>query len=142
MGIDNLNIDKLLRPYRHGGTKAYKVKRTIGTISNKLVFDYKFSPEIVGAAMYRVFGEMAFKELKFKGDGSWGSEGRELFSCIKAQCVDIAKGQSQRAVMDHIKEMVACTVPDCPMRTKVLTKRTKLERFKLFMFKPRGWWRL
>jgi len=140
MGIkpDPLNFAKLIKPYREGGTEQGKVVRTLETISAKLLVAYKFKPEVVGGAIFKVFYEMAYNGLEFKGDGTYGSKGAELFSCIKAQCVDITMRESAETIVKEIMELTACVVKDCPVRTKELVQLTKRERFNRWMGKPRG----
>ena len=136
------NIDKLLEPYKKGGTETSPVKRSLSTIASKLIVGNNLPPEIVGAAIFKVFQKMAHEGLEFKGDGTYGSKGRELFSCIRAQAIDMVEKKSVDDVVRQIQNMTACVVKDCPMRTTVLKKKSKWERIKLFLLKPRGFWRL
>ena len=71
------NIDKLLKPYEEGGTEGSPVKRTLSTIASKLIVGNNIPPEIVGAAIFKVFQQMAHNGLEFRGDGTYGSKGRD-----------------------------------------------------------------
>ena len=136
MGVKRFNIDELLKPYKKGGTKNSPVTRTLGTITSKLMIGYNIPPDVVGVAIYRVFYQMAYKGLEFKGDGAYGSEGAELFSCIKAQCIDIAEKNSVDRVIRQITTTLSCT-RECRYRTQKLEKQSKWTRFKNFWNEPR-----
>jgi hypothetical protein len=138
----DFEIEKMLKPYVEGGTESSPVKRSLKTIASILIYKNGFSPDIVGAAIFKVFDRMINKGLAFQGDGSYGSKGRELFSCIKAQCVDIAEKQSADAVRASISEIAACTRTNCPQRTKEMKIVTRWDRIVLFLNRPRGFWRL
>lgn len=139
MGLNS--FDKLIEPYKAGGTEKGPVDVTIGNICAKLMVNYRIPPEIVGAALYKVMDNLANKGLVFKGNGKWGSKGAELFSCIKAQCMDMTEKQSAQKTIDAIMGATSC-MRDCPIRSKELIKKIRWQRFKLFMAKPRGpfWW--
>ena len=140
MGVKECNIDRLIRPYREAGAENSKVERTLETISTGLLFKHKIPAHIAGAAIYKVFYKMAFEDLKFEGDGTYGSKGRELFSCIKAQAVDMVQNESAEAVIYEISMMSACTEKDCLRRTEVFPSPKKWSRFKRWMLRSRGWW--
>ena len=137
-----LNFNKLLEPYREGGTKESPVIRTLETITSKLITAHKFPPDIVGAALLKVFYEMANNGLIFKGNGSYGSKGAELFSCIKAQCIDTTARKATQEVRNQITEKLICCRADCRKRTNTFKALSKWNRFMKFMLKPRGLWRL
>ncbi len=144
MGVkrDDLNIEELLKPYKQGGTEQNPVERTLGTISSKLIVSNRLPADIVGAAIFKVFNKMAFDGLSFKGNGKYGSEGRELFSCIKAQAVQMVQDQHHDEVLSIVYKAVACANKNCPKRTKNLIQQTRWQRFVTFMLKPRGVWRV
>ena len=137
MGI---NFDDLIKPYSKGGTERNPATRTLGTIASKLIISYRLPVEIVGAAVFKVFYKMAYEGLEFKGNGKYGSKGKELFSCIKAQAVSMVENKAHDDVINSIAMMTACVKKDCPQRTKQLVKMTRWQRVKRFMLKPRGWW--
>ena len=139
---DQFNIDALLEPYTQGGIPSSPVKLTLTLIASKLIISYKLPADVVGAAIYKVFEKMAYHGLEFKGDGTYGSKGAELFSCMKAQAIDMVKTESTKEVIDAIKDMTMCTVENCPMRSRLLKKKTRLNRLTYFLLKPRGLWRL
>jgi len=143
MGIElNLNVQRLLEPYQEGGTKDKPVVRTLDTITSALVGKYKFPPHIVAMETWRIFYMMANEGLVFNGDGSYGSKGRELFSCIKAQCSNSVKKKNIESVKQAIENVMICTNIDCKQRTTKLYALTKKQRFIKFLLKPRGLWRL
>ena len=135
------DVEKLLKPYQEGGTEQSPVKRSLKTIATSLMYKNKIPVEVVGAAIFKVFDRMANNNLEFKGDGSYGSRGRELFSCIKAQCLDILEQQSVNNVKKTIMEMTSCT-RHCEKRTRELRKLIRCDKVVLFLNKPRGYWKL
>ena len=144
MGIkrEDLNFEKLLKPYKEGGTEQSPVERTIGTIASKLIVANRLSPEIVGAAILKVFTKMAHEGLEFKGNGKYGSKGKELYSCIKAQAVHMVQERHHEDVLAVVSKSVACVHRKCPKRSKKLVKQTRWHRFVSFMLRPRGVWRV
>jgi len=132
------DFDKLLKPYVDGGTENAPVQRTLGTIVSKLMLSYKHPPDIVGAAIYKVFSKMANEGLEFKGDGTYGSKGAELFSCINAQCVDITKNKLVEVTLNKIRESCACTRMDCTEREVSIKKINRWKKIVWFCRKPRG----
>ena len=97
------NFEKLLEPYREGGTENAPVKRTMGTILDWLVFKKKFPPKIVGAALLLTFIELKNGRV-FKGDGSYGSAGNELVRSILMLCGELGKGDLKNAFYKTIAE--------------------------------------
>jgi hypothetical protein len=117
MGVEKLDFDALLAPYRAGGTESEPVQRTIGTIASKLIFSNRMEPEVVGAAILKVFTQM-LQGLEFKGNGTYGSKGRELYSCIKAQAVDLSQRKAEKDCMATIADELACCDMKCRKRIK------------------------
>lgn len=140
MGVNEFNIDHLIRPYREAGIESSKVERTLETISTGLMIKHKIPAHIAGAAIYKVFYKMAFEELKFEGDGTFGSKGRELFSCILAQAVDMVQKESAQAVIYEIFMTASCVEKDCPRRTRAFPSPSKWSKFKRWMVRSRGMW--
>jgi len=127
------NFDKLLEPYKEGGTEQSPITRTIGTITSKLMISYRIPPDIVGSAIYKVFYKIAHDGLEFKGNGKYGSKGAELFSCIKAQCIDMTQGKCSKVVIEKVLELGFCTEKDCRFRTQVIEKQDFKYQFKRFL---------
>lgn len=144
MGImEQFNIDGLLKPYKEGGIESSPIERSISTIASKLIISNRIPSEVVGAAIFKVFHNMAYEGLEFKGDGSYGSKGRELFSCIKAQAIDMIKKESADRVVNDIMNMTACVKSNCSQRGRTLEKMSLWHRLKLWIMQPRGpLWRL
>jgi len=142
MGIKrrDLNIGELLKPYEEGGTESSPVSRTIGTMASKLIVSNRIPTEIAGAAIFKVFYKMANDGLEFKGNEKYGSKGKELFSCIKAQAVQMVNEKHQDAVLIKAYERVGCVRHKCPKRTDKMLKSTRWQRIKAFMMRPRGFW--
>ena len=80
-----MNFDKLIEPYTDGGTEEIPVERTMGTIIDYLVNKKGYPLDTVGAAIFTVFFQMD-AGITFKGDGSYGSEGRQLVTAIRMVC--------------------------------------------------------
>ena len=136
LSFDKLSFDKLIEPYKDGGTEKGPVDVTIGNICSKLMVQYRIPADIVGVALYKVMYEIANNDLVFEGNGKYGSKGAELFSCIKAQCVDMVEKQSSQSALDVILSRVTC-FRECRHRLKTLPLRTKWQRFKDFFNEPK-----
>jgi len=80
-----MDFDKLLEPYRDGGTENKPVERTIGTIIDYLINKKGYPLDTVGAAIFTIFFRLD-AGLVYKGDGSYGSKGRELVTSIRMLC--------------------------------------------------------
>jgi len=141
MGVD-FDIDKLLEPYKEGGTSKSPVERSMSTIVNALVNRDGFPPMVVGSAILNVFNKMVVKGLEFKGDGSYGSKGAELFSCIKAQCRNMKEVETLNMVRAEISNLASCMRIDCPKRTMKMVPLSRKEKIITFFLKARGAWRL
>ena len=104
MVIKNFDIDNLIKSegYEEGGTENQPIQRSIKTIATKLIIANKLPPDVVGAAIFKVFSHIAFNNLKFKGDGSYGSKGRELFTSIKNQAIKLTEEKSVNEVITQI----------------------------------------
>jgi len=140
MGLKKkFNFDKLLEPYKEGGTENYPVTRTMGTITSKLMISYKLPPDIVGLAIYKVFYKMAHDGLEFKGNGKYGSKGSELFSCIKAQCLDLTQNKCADTVREKVLELGFCTEKDCRFRTLQMEKQDWKYEVKRYFGMRSGW---
>ncbi len=97
------NFEKLLDPYREGGSESKPVARTMGTILDWLVHKKKFHPKIVGAALLLTFIELKGGKV-FKGDGSYGSAGREFVRSIMFLCSELTKGEMKNSFYKTIAE--------------------------------------
>ena len=97
------NFEKLLEPYTEGGTQNDRVKRTMGTILDWLIFKKKFDPKIVGAALLLTFIDLKNGKV-FKGDGSYGSAGNDLVRSILMLCGELSKGDMKNAFYKTIAE--------------------------------------
>lgn len=83
-----IDFDKLLDPYRQGGTPEIPVRRTMGTMLDYLMNKKKYPKDIVASALFVVFSELR-TGMRFEGDGTWGSPGAQLISYIRQTCDDI-----------------------------------------------------
>jgi len=135
MGI-KYNFNTLLRPYRAGGTEQNPTRRTLETITGALISRYKFTPHEAGAAMLKVFHEMADNGLEFKGDGTYGSEGRELFSCIRAQATAMKQDEVMKEVELELAQEFHCARFGCSCRSHEMAINTKFKRILFNITKP------
>ena len=97
------DFEKLLDPYRDGGTENDRVRRTMGTILDWLIHKKKFPPKLVGAALLLTFIELKNGKV-FKGDGSYGSAGNEFVRSILMLCSELAQGDTKNAFYKAIAE--------------------------------------
>lgn len=95
------DFEKLLDPYREGGTQNQPVRRTMGTIIDFLVNKKKYPVDVVGAAILIVFTEL-FNGKQFSGDGTFGSMGRELVTYIRMTCDKLLQKKKQDEVFAAI----------------------------------------
>ena len=87
-----MNFEKLLKPYKDGGVEDRPVERTMGTIIDYLINKKGYPIDVVGAAIFTVFFQMD-TGLVFKGDGSYGSAGRELITTIRRTCDEYSQAK-------------------------------------------------
>ena len=98
-----MNIDKLLKPYSDGGFESQPVKRTVGTIVDYLVNKKGYPLEIVGGAIFIVLNYLNTGG-EFKGDGSYGSKGKELVTSIRLKCDELLKQRLEGATYQAFVE--------------------------------------
>ena len=135
------NINELLKPYKEGGTANEPIERSLETISNALINRYKYPEYVVALAIWKIFYSIANEGLDFKGDDSYGSKGRELFSAIKAQCVQMLKEDAVKIVKATLTEKTICFRFDCPKRTTLkFEELSKWGKIVNFISKPRCLW--
>jgi hypothetical protein len=91
------DFEKLLEPYREGGTKSDPVRRTWGTVIDWLVNKRKFPPDIVGAAIFLVWMKIK-RDGHFKGDDSYGSAGNEFVQTIRIMCASLMQQQMSKKI--------------------------------------------
>jgi len=96
------DFDKLLDPYREGGTENQPVRRTMGTILDYLLNKKKYSLDIVGAAILSIFIRMNNEGLKFEGDGTYGSPGAQLVTNIRVACDKLVHAKLKGALYEQI----------------------------------------
>lgn len=82
------DFEKLLEPYKESGHVDMPVERNWGTIISWLVNTYKFPPDIVGAGIFLVWMKIK-RDGHFKGDGKYGSPGREFVHAIRTMCASV-----------------------------------------------------
>lgn len=92
------DFEKLIEPYREGGKPDIPVVRTWGTIIDWLINKRKFPPEIVGAGIFLVWMKIK-RDGDFKGDGSYGSAGREFVQSIRVMCAQVAQARVSSNIM-------------------------------------------
>jgi len=79
------DINLLLKPYEEGGTESTPVKRTFGTMLDWLINKKKYPVDVAGAGLLILFLDLD-KGKVFKGDGSYGSPGREMVTALRFIC--------------------------------------------------------
>lgn len=85
--VNEFDFEKLMTPYKDGGSEDKPIERTMGMIVDWLVNRKKYSVEIAGGAILLTFMRI-MKEGHFKGDGTFGSAGDELDQNIR-QAADV-----------------------------------------------------
>lgn len=95
------NFEKLMDPYREGGSQTRPVKRTMGILVDWLVNKKKYPIDVAGAAILIVFTEM-FKGREFAGDGTYGSKARELDTVIRMTCDKLLQNKLKNKVFASI----------------------------------------
>lgn len=95
------DFDKLLDPYREGGTENQPVRRTMGTILDYLLNKKKYPLDVVGAAILTVFMKMN-EGLVFSGDGTYGSSGAQLVTSIRIACDKLVHAKLKGALYEQI----------------------------------------
>ena len=129
MGI-KIDFNVLLEPYKEGGSLNSPTERTIGTIIDYLIHKKKYPLEIVGSAILEVFLLLAHDKVVFRGDGSYGSKGRELVTAIRIVCDRKLQGRLEDQVMQDIIEQKICTVVKCRKRSISFRKKRMFDRFR------------
>ena len=100
-----LDFEKLLEPYRQGGPNIERKKRrTMGTITDYLLHKKKYPKEVVGASLLAVFLELQDGK-EFKGDGTYGSPGRELITYLRHMCDSLNRRRLEDEASIWVKEL-------------------------------------
>lgn len=123
MGLD---FNALLEPYKEGGTESDPVERNIGTITDYLLTRKKYSYDIVGKAIFKVFIELS-NGLEFEGDGSYGSKGREMVTYLRKTCDLLNHKELKVNIEKFILEKNFCGKVDCKRRSFEIRKRRTLK---------------
>ena len=131
MGV-GINFDELVEPYREGGTEANPDERTLGTIVDYLVNKKKYNYHTVSTAILKTFVELS-NGLKFKGNGTYGSEGRQFITYLRRTCDKLEQNQLKDTVERTIFEKNFCGRINCKKRILEL-KKDKKNIFKRILF--------
>lgn len=91
------DFEKLIEPYREGGTPQHPVRRTWGTVIDWLVNKRKFPPDIVGAGIFLVWMKIK-RDGPFEGDGSYGSAGNEFVQSIRVMCASLMQQHMSKQI--------------------------------------------
>ena len=137
MGIELFDMNEALKPYRSGGTKDNPVRRTLETISGKLIIANRIPPEIVGSAIFKTFYDLQHNGLKFEGNGTYGSAGRDLYTHIKNQCIEMGRRGAAEDVTHKMMDLTACAELSCRLRKRTVIKLEGWKRVKRFLVWPR-----
>lgn len=111
-----MNFDVLLEPYKEGGVKNRPVERTMSTILDYLLNKKQYPMEIVGGAIFLVFNWLN-SGGKFRGDGKYGSAGKELVTSIRIKCDDLLyqrlEGETHKTFVElYAKDLKMCITPN------------------------------
>lgn len=101
-----MDFNELLEPYKEGGRQGRYVERTMDTIIDYLVNKKQFPMEIVGGAVFLVFNWIATGG-SFKGDGTYGSPGKELVTSIRLKCVGLQRARQKSATYEVFMDYYA-----------------------------------
>ncbi len=101
-----MNLEKLIEPYENGGTESHPTKRTLGTIIDYLLNKKLYPMEIVGGAIFLVFNWLN-SGGRFRGDGFYGSKGRELVSAIRIKCDEMLHQRIKAETLEVFVELYA-----------------------------------
>ena len=122
---EDWDFEKLIEPYREGGTKDQPVRRTWGTVIDWLVNKRKFPPDIVGAAIFLVWMKIK-RDGPFKGDGTWGSAGNEFVQTLRVVCASLMQEHMSKKIFSGMageiearwsQKISAGTPPHVPANT-------------------------
>ncbi len=101
------DFEKILIPYKEGGTKDHPVERTWGMVVSWLHDKKRFPLDVIGAAIMLTVDRIK-KEGHFKGTGKYGGDGRVFDHNLLATCDLI---QKQRVVDLTYKAIVESRAP-------------------------------
>ena len=117
---DEWDIDKILEPYREGGTYDHPIQRSSGTILDWLINKKKFPPDVAGAALVATLIEIK-NGKEFPGTGEYGSRGHEMVTAVAHRASEILREKlldpavqmfTQFSVMENlIFEKVRAQIP-------------------------------
>ena len=105
-----MNFNRLLMPYEQGGIEHNKKNRTMGTIIDYLLNKKGYPLDIVGAAIFTVFFWLDTGG-EFKGDGSYGSKGKELVTAIRIKCDELLALKTEGIAYQVFIEQFAKDLP-------------------------------
>lgn len=106
---NEFDFEKLLDPYREGGTETKPVRRTMGTLIDWLLNKKKYPIDVVGAALLKVFLEL-HQGKRFEGDGTYGSPGHELCLGLRTVCDEMNKVTVQNKMYQWMAQNVFMSV--------------------------------
>lgn len=117
------DINILLKPYREGGTKTNPIRRTLETMYDWLLHKKKYPLDVAGAGLFIMFHNLRNGKV-YKGDGSYGSPGREMVTNLRFICDGIlrkklrnkyykqaAKGKAPSEVVDFMAVVAVDVLP-------------------------------
>ena len=109
------SFNYLMGPYAEGGTKTHHVQRTMGTLIDYLLNKKKYPEPVVGASILKIFLEM-YNGRVFKGDGTYGSAGRELVTTVRQTCDQFNNAMQELKNSKEIMEEIMYSVADWTAR--------------------------
>jgi len=119
MGI-TMNFNTLLKPYEEGGTKSQPIKRTMSTIIDYLANKKQYPLDVIGGALFLIFIWLD-NDNEFKGDGSYGSKGKELVTSIRMKCDELLQFKLEAETYKIFVEMYGKEISKILKQNKSLT---------------------
>lgn len=107
-----MDFNRLLKPYREGGTKEKPVERTMGTIADYLINKKRYPPDIVGGAIFMVFMWLD-SGGEFEGNDKYGSKGKELVTSIRMKCDELVRKRIESEIYKEFIEAYAVDLKRC-----------------------------
>jgi hypothetical protein len=116
----NFKFERLIRPYKQGGTENHQVVRTVGVQVDWLVNKRSYPLDIVGGALLVVYTKLYHNQIKFLGDGTWGSKGHQLDQYLLKTCEELYQKRLQselgtalmeRLLVDQVAKLIQLTLP-------------------------------
>ena len=143
------DVNKLLEPYKEGGTPEHPVERTLGTIVDYFINKKRYPIEVAGAGIFYTLLELKNGKV-FRGNGNYGSKGVELVTYIRVLCDKINQEKLDAEIFKQIAQANLTEVSEY-INNEIKVIESGLDRkieyysvpMPLRIFTPSRWrWRL